>query len=71
MILLPNVPHDRTEKRTRTTQMQSSMMKAKKLKMASFSRSAVYAIVGTVQGDVVKLFKYFIITFCLSIIQGI
>ena len=41
-----NVPHDRTEKRPRPAQMQSSMITAKKPKMASFSRSAVYAVVG-------------------------
>jgi hypothetical protein len=40
-----NVPHDRTGKRTMPTQMQLSMMTAKKLKMASFSRSVVYAVV--------------------------
>jgi hypothetical protein len=44
--LRPNVPHDRTGKRLRPMKMQSSMMTAKKLKMASFSRSVVYAIVG-------------------------
>ena len=40
-----NAPHDRTGKRPRLTQMHSSMMTAKKLKMASFYRSAVHAVV--------------------------
>jgi hypothetical protein len=40
-----NAPHDRTGKRPMPMKMQSSMLTAKKLKMASFSRSAVYAVV--------------------------
>ena len=44
-MLEANAPHDRTGKRPRPTQMQSSMMTARKIKMASFSRSAVYAVV--------------------------
>jgi hypothetical protein len=45
--LVQNVPHDRTGKRLRPMQMQSSMMTAKMPKIASFSRSAVYAVVSS------------------------
>jgi hypothetical protein len=40
-----NVPHDRTGKRSGPTQMQRSMLTVNNLKMPSFSRSAVYAVV--------------------------
>jgi hypothetical protein len=40
-----NALHDRTGKRSRPVQLIRFMMAAQKLKMASFSRSAVHAVV--------------------------